>query len=110
MYEFDISDFRNIESAGFCYFDKPCLHPSRKMEVHDFIYMINGEWNICVDDKTYQMRNDDILILPAYRQHYGITPCSPKTKTMYFHIYTHPNDKIFNNQQTIRIILLRIKP
>ena len=93
MYQFAICDSRNIESANFCFFDKPCMHPSRNMAVHDFIYMIDGVWKIGLEDEVFEMHNNDILILPANRYHYGITPCAPKTRTIYFHVYSHPDDK-----------------
>ena len=92
MYRFSISNNRIIESANFCFFDKPCMHPSRNMNVHDFIYMIDGEWKIGLENEIFEMHNDDVVILPANRPHYGVFPCSPKTRTMYFHIYSDPMD------------------
>ena len=92
MYQFAISDNRSIESANFCFFDKPCMHPSRNMIVHDFIYMIDGEWKIGLENNVFTMQNDDVLILPANQYHYGIAPCAPQTRTMYFHVFSVPTD------------------
>jgi AraC-like DNA-binding protein len=92
MYQFALSDFRIIESANFCFFDKPCMHPTRNMIVHDFIYMIEGEWRIGLENEVFEMHDNDVLILPANQHHYGITPCTAKTRTMYFHVYSHPGD------------------
>ena len=92
MYQFALSDGRIIESANFCFFDKPCMHPTRNMAVHDFIYMIEGEWRIGLENEVFDMHDNDVLILPANQPHYGITPCAAKTRTMYFHVYSHPDD------------------
>ena len=88
MYQFAISDNRIIESANFCFFDTPYIHPSRNMIVHDFIYMLDGEWKIGLKNKVFEMHNDDVLILPANQYHYGIAPCAPQTRTMYFHVFS----------------------
>lgn len=92
MLQFALCDRRSIHSANFCLFDKPYMHPSRNMQVHDFIYMLDGEWKIGLEKETFEMHNDDVLILPANRPHYGISPCAPKTRTMYFCIYSHADD------------------
>jgi len=98
MLQFALCGHRVIQSANFCLFDKPCIHPSRTMEVHDFIYMIDGEWKIGIGKENFEMHAGDVLILPANRAHYGITPCAPKTRTMYFCIYSHPDDNDYNQQ------------
>lgn len=98
MLQFAICDRRVIHSANFCLFDKPYMHPSRNMDVHDFIYMMDGEWKIGLGKETFEMHNDDVLILPANRPHYGIAPCAPKTKTMYFCIYCHTDDDDVDQQ------------
>lgn len=92
MYQFAISDNRTLDSANYCFFQKPCMHPTRTMVVHDFIYMIDGEWKVGLGNEVFEMHNDDVLILPANQHHYGITPCAPKTRTMYFHISSHCDD------------------
>ncbi len=92
MYQFAISDSRIIESANFCFFDRPCMHPTRNMIVHDFIFMIEGEWKIKLENEVFEMHDNDVLILPANQHHYGITPCAAQTKTMYFHVYRHAGD------------------
>jgi AraC-like DNA-binding protein len=76
------------------------MHPTRTLAVHDFIYMIEGEWKIGLENEIFEMHKDDVLILPANRPHYGIVPCSPKTRTMYFHIYSHSDDGIAGTATT----------
>jgi AraC-like DNA-binding protein len=92
MYPFALSNVRIIESANFCFFDKPCMHPTRKLAVHDFIYMIEGEWKVGLENEIFDMHDNDVLILPANHNHYGITPCAHNTRTMYFHVYSDPKD------------------
>ena len=91
MYHFALSNSRPLEAANYCIF-QPCLHPSRTMDVHDFIYMIDGVWSVGLGDDIYEMHTDDVLILPAHQPHFGVRPCTPKTRTMYFHVYSHPDD------------------
>ena len=89
MYQFALSDFRIIESANFCFFDKPCMHPTRNMIVHDFIYMIKGEWRIGLENEVFEMHDNDVLILPANQHHYGITPCTGHPQGIPFHAPVH---------------------
>ena len=107
IYSFSINKTRKIQSASHCYFDKPILHPSRIMPCHDFIYMVDGEWSVKVDNTSYVIKNGDVLILPANTPHYGIKPCKEKTKTMYFHVYPQ-NDtaKTEENDESSKITLL----
>lgn len=107
MYQFAISDNRVIESANFCFFDKPCMHPTRNMIVHDFIYMIDGEWKIGLENEVFEMHSGDVLILPAGRDHYGITPCAANTKTMYFHVYSHPDDRQIESETSSENIAVK---
>lgn len=89
-YHFTFCHPRKIQAAQFCLFDQPMLHPSRNMPVHDFVYVTKGEWSAGIENEIFTVQTDDILILPANITHVGIKPCSPKTRTMYFHLY--PND------------------
>ena len=100
-YLFDISEPRAVESAHPCHFIRPYLHPTRTMEVHDFIYMVDGAWEIGLENEIFQMKNDDVLILPAHLSHYGIKPCSAQTKTLYFHLYSAPNDRIYTDESSV---------
>ena len=107
MLQFAICDHRVIHSANFCYFDRPCMHPTRTMVVHDFIYMIEGEWKIGLKNEIFEMHNDDVLILPANQPHYGIVPCSPKTRTMYFCIHSHSDDGIAGEETTDKNVIVK---
>ena len=97
-YYFSYYHPRKIQVASFCLFDKPLLHPSRIMPVHDFVYMLDGEWSAGIGSETFTVYPDDVLILPANLPHVGIKPCSPNTRTMYFHIYAHECDEICDSK------------
>ena len=89
---------RRISSANYITMIHPTLHPDRVLSEHDFLYMLDGTWEIGEElpaaasrpgevpvRDTFQLRSDDLLILPAGRHHFGITPCSPHNRHMYIH-------------------------
>ncbi len=80
-----------ITEANINFYAKPFVHPKRKMNEHDFIYILQGEWEFGQNNETYKVKKDDLLILSANNTHFGLSPCSPNTKTMYFHV-TCEND------------------
>ena len=69
------------------------VHPDRVMQEHDFLYMLDGTWEIFEDDTCYQMQTDDLLILPANRHHYGKTLCNPGNRHMYLHVAPTPAEQ-----------------
>ena len=105
-YSFNLSGIKKIQCASFCCFNEPCVHPSRNMPVHDFIYMVDGEWSVGIGKTKFDLKNDEVLILPANIRHYGIDPCRPKTKTMFFHIYADGGDMIYDGNQNINCAVL----
>ena len=83
---------RQIVSANHITMIHPTPHPDRMLKEHDFLYMLDGTWEIGEEyptggpKETFRMRSDDLLILPAGRHHYGISPCSPHNRHMYIHV------------------------
>lgn len=61
------------------------LHPDRILQEHDFLYMLDGSWEIFEEDTPYEMKSDDLLILTAGRHHYGRSLCNPGNRHMYIH-------------------------
>ena len=53
---------REITEANINYYNKPFVHPKRKMNKHDFIYLLQGEWKIGQNSKAYDLKKDMILI------------------------------------------------
>ena len=61
-------------------------HPDRVMEEHDFIYLLEGEWEIFEEGTAYLLRPGDVLLLTAGRRHWGVRPCRDGTRTIYLHV------------------------
>ena len=93
--QFDFSTRHRITEANTNFYASPFKHPSRTMPVHDFIYMLDGEWEFSQSKEMYTLQNDSILILSANQHHSGISLCRPKTKTMYFHVSAECGDLSF---------------
>ncbi len=86
MEHFNLTKSYIITSANTNWYENPILHPTRIMEEYDLIYILNGEWEIGIENKIYYLKPNDLIILPPNKLHKGISPCSPKTKTMYIHV------------------------
>ncbi len=83
-----------VTEANFNFYALPFTHPLRKMQEHDFIYMLSGEWEIGQNNEKYLLQKDRLLILNGGETHYGISPCSKGAKTMYFHASCEPGDEV----------------
>ena len=42
------------------------VHPNRIIGEHDFLYILDGTWEIWEDDTSYALQSDDLLI-PLFR-------------------------------------------
>lgn len=87
----------NVTDANINFYTVPFVHPKRTMHEHDFIYLLRGEWSIGQNGRTYELKDDTLLILFAGNTHYGVTPCKADTKTMYFHVALEEGDKFEEN-------------
>ena len=83
--EFNTKSRHRITEANINYYAFPFVHPKRKMKEHDFIYVLDGEWKLGQEEKEFSLQKNSLLILEGGKTHYGISPCAPGTKTMYFH-------------------------
>ena len=81
-----------VTMANINYYSVPFLHPTRRMNEHDFIYMLDGEWTMQQNGREYIQKKDTVLILTAENLHGGVSPCTAGTKTMYFHVASLPGD------------------
>lgn len=108
-YFFELSETRTITEANYNTFVRPALHPDRIMQEHDFLYILDGHWEIMLEPKSeasscgrtlsdgqtdtpaipqcelIQAQTGDLVILPAQIHHYGTALCSPNCKNMYIH-------------------------
>lgn len=94
-----------ICEANINFYLNPFVHPKRKMKEHDFIYILQGEWEFGQDDERFTATKDNILILTAEHTHFGILPCSPNTKTMYFHVDCRNLSEKTNNDTTLNSLI-----
>lgn len=95
-YAFQLSAKRRIAEANYNTFVKPLAHPDRVMPYHDFLYILEGNWEVGVEAgercEVFQLRKGDLLILPAGLRHYGTRLCSPHSRNMYIHAEPLPGD------------------
>lgn len=77
---------RHITSANYITSVNGMVHPDRVLSEHDFLYMLDGTWEVFEDGKKYEMESDDLLILACGRHHYGEKLCNPGNRHMYFHV------------------------
>lgn len=78
----------------------PVYHPNRKMGEHDLIYVMDGEWDIGIDNKIYNVKKDNVLFLPANVYHFGVGKCEKNTATMFIHASCENGDGYSNSQKT----------
>lgn len=95
---FSDSNKHEIIEANINFYANPFIHPKRNIPEHDFIYILQGEWKFGQNNEEYIVKKDDVLLLSANNTHYGISPCLPGTKTMYFHA-TYENDFSYTSPQ-----------
>lgn len=91
---------RKVSAASYIFYAEGCLHPDRIMEEHDFVYIVNGEWEICQNDEVYAAVTDDVVVLRAGEHHYGTQKCRQGTRTMYFHISADSGDAVSGKEGT----------
>ena len=72
------------------------LHPDRILKEHDFLYILDGTWEIREDGVIYQLHSDDLLILAAGRHHYGLEMCNPGNRHMYIHVLPTRAEEQYN--------------
>ncbi len=75
---------RRITSANYITSVNGMVHPDRILAEHDFLYMLDGEWEIIEDGHIYEMHRDDLLILSAGRHHRAKNSVTPETGTCIF--------------------------
>ena len=82
----------SVTDANINFYTVPFVHPKRRMQEHDFIYLLRGEWALGQNGQIYELKEDSLLILFAGNTHYGVTPCLAGSKTMYFHVSCEEGD------------------
>lgn len=100
---FNINSKCRITEANINFYANPFIHPKRIMREYDFIYMLQGEWKLGQEDESYELKKDSLLILTANTCHFGIDPCKPDTKTMYFHVLCQTETSPYPDEDEICI-------
>ncbi len=89
---FNAEVIHTVTEANINFYATPFVHPKRKMHEHDFIYILQGEWKFGQNDEVFDVKKDHLLILSAENLHFGLSPCTASTKTMYFHVSFEDGD------------------
>ncbi len=97
---------RIIGSANRNVYVNETLHPNRVMREHDFVYIEEGCWEIYQNGQCYKLYPNDVILLHAGEHHYGLTPCSPNTKTMYLHVNCEEQDHTVMSEEAARHVVL----
>jgi len=97
---------RIIGSANRNVYVNETLHPNRVMMEHDFVYIEEGNWEIYQNDQCYKLYPNDVILLYAGEHHYGLTPCSPNTMTMYLHVNCDEQDRAVVSGEAARHVVL----
>ena len=90
---FPLSLDRHISLCSTSIFPQPVLCQDRVMKEHGLLYIVDGEWKIGQDGKIYYLNSGDMMLMPAGSHHYGVSPCSANTRTMFFHFTALPGDR-----------------
>ena len=67
------------------------IHPDRVIDSHEIIFVIKGRVHITEDDRQYELKENDVLMLERGRHHFGH---APSTNTSFFWLH-------FNNAPSI---------
>lgn len=102
-YAFRLSAQRKVEEANYNTYVNPSPHPDRVMAQHDFLYILDGKWEIALElegkPRFFQIQRGDLLILPAGLHHYGASLCSPNSRNMYIHVEAMPEDHLESRRE-----------
>lgn len=102
-YVFQLSAPHRIIGANYNTFVNPILHPNRIMPEHDFLYILDGTWEIALESadscELFQVQRGDLIILPAKLHHYGTKLCSPNSKNMFIHVTPVLGDDLFSKRK-----------
>lgn len=81
-----------ITLCNFNYSPAGILHPDRVMKEFDFLYMIEGGWDIIENEICYPIHEGDLLILEPGLHHYSKKKCTPNMRNMFLHCVPLPTD------------------
>lgn len=77
-----------------------CKHSDRILDMHDLIFIREGEWCIAQDDIPYTIAAGDVIFLQKGHHHYGVTPCKSMVKTIYVEFDGCDGNVLSNKEHT----------
>lgn len=95
---FSIDQPRTISLCNKNYSPEGILHPDRIMEEYDFLYMVNGEWEIYEEEHAYTLTPGSLLILQPGKHHFSKKKCTADMRNMFLHCNQLSSDRVANNQ------------
>lgn len=101
MYYFESSSQRSVIMSNHRFYIIPIKHPDRVLEMHDLLYVIDGEESICFENTEYFIRSGDVMLLPGKYRHFGKHPYKPDTHIMFIHFTIEKEDRIIKENEEI---------
>ncbi|GHV69484.1 hypothetical protein AGMMS49928_11960 [Spirochaetia bacterium] len=92
IYGFEASGDREVIEGTPNIYIKPEKHPSRILDFHDIFYMVEGKWSVLLKDERIELRQGDVVLLPAGLHHFGDDYCRANTRTIFIHFKTKKGD------------------
>ena len=63
VHYFSLTQRHVVTEANYGFYKQAILHPTRVLPVHDFVYILEGEWTIGQENESYRAKKDDVVIL-----------------------------------------------
>lgn len=99
---------REVTECGANLYAHPTLHPDRTMDVHDLLFLQEGEWAIRCGETNHLARPGDVLLLRAGLHHFSPVKCPAGTRTHFIHFTTAKGDmEAFSDAKDDSCALLR---
>ncbi|SCP99300.1 helix-turn-helix domain-containing protein [Anaerobium acetethylicum] len=92
---FSTAQRRTVTLCNINYSPEGIYHPDRIMQEYDFLYMLNGTWDIMEDDICHHVEKGQLLILEPGKHHYSLEKCTPGMRNMFIHCTRLPEDGTF---------------
>ena len=100
---FDLNVKRVIYEAVDVTYKDAAVHPTRiSPDFHDIVYMEDGAWDFKVNGRVYDVGPGDVFVLPAGSVYEGVAGCIPKTRTVFIHTESLPEDYFDSECDNIR--------
>lgn len=91
---FDIRTTRIVMGSNIIHYEKGFIHPDRTLNFHDIIWYMSGECELFVGEMAFDIKPDDVVVVPAGRHHFSQTRSTPNTTICYIHFFQTPHDRL----------------